>query len=269
MTASTDVTQALKDAENALRDFVANVLGNKHREAWVERAGVTQERLDHWRARKASEAQRQEAGVVEERLIYYADFYDLSTILKKNWSDFATALGDWKRMEVLLKELEHLRDPDAHRRELLPHQKHLILGISGEIRNRIVRYRSKQETAEDYFPRIESVRDSLGHIWVPTPPRLRTMATKAVLRPGDVIDFVVTARDPMDEPISYSMNVDRDVFALPDWQDHGMFSLRIEPGDIRRTFIVRFTIRSQREYHALSDEDDAVEFSYQVLPPKR
>ena len=69
---------------------------------------------------------------MEERLIYYADFYDLKTILKKNWdTSFADALGDWKTFDVWLTELEKLRDPDAHRRELLPHQKSLIIGISG------------------------------------------------------------------------------------------------------------------------------------------
>ena len=70
-------------------------------------------------------------------------------------------------MDVWLSELEKLRDPEARRRELLPHQKHLAIGISGEIRNRLIRYRSKQETSEDYYPRIESVRDSLGNIWTP------------------------------------------------------------------------------------------------------
>ena len=34
----------------------------------------------------------------------------------------------------------------------------------GEIRTRLIRYRSKLETSEDYFPKIESARDSLGNI---------------------------------------------------------------------------------------------------------
>ncbi len=72
---------------------------------------------------------RQSGGVVESRLIYYADFYDIKTILKKQLRDkFAAAFGDWKPMEVYLAQLEMLRDPDAHRRELLPHQKNLALG---------------------------------------------------------------------------------------------------------------------------------------------
>ena len=51
--------------------------------------------------------------------MYYADFYDLRTILKKWAGEFSNALGDWKTIEVWLTELEKLRDPDAHRRELL------------------------------------------------------------------------------------------------------------------------------------------------------
>jgi hypothetical protein len=45
-------------------------------------------------------------------------------------------------MDVFVSELGKLRDPDAHRRELLPHQKHLVYGIAGEVRTRITRYAS-------------------------------------------------------------------------------------------------------------------------------
>ena len=112
-------------------------------------------------------------------------------------------------MEVWLTELEKLRDPDAHRRELLPHQKNLALGLSGEIRNRLIRYRSKLETKEDCFPRIESARDSLGNIWVPDPGlSFKHVSNKNVLRPGDVLDFVITARDPEDLPLKYGMTLE-------------------------------------------------------------
>src|SRR6266536_3397353 len=80
-----DVTQALKDTENSLRDFIALSLRVAFGENWIEKCGVSQERLDRWKSRKDEEAKRQESGVVEERLLYYADFYDLKTILQKNW----------------------------------------------------------------------------------------------------------------------------------------------------------------------------------------
>jgi hypothetical protein len=205
--------------------------------------------------------------VVEERILYYADFYDLGTVLKKNWQEFSPALGDWKTMEVWLKELERLRDPDAHRRELLPHQKHLIIGISGEIRNRIVRYRSKRETAEDYFPRIESIRDSLGNIWTPAAGSMHMMTTGSILRPGDIVDIVVTATDPLGEKLTYgSQIVTRR--AETQWQDTGTFTVRIAESDVRRAFFVELSIKSPRKHHASSSDDDSVLLTYQVLPPK-
>ena len=161
-----DVTQSLNTLRTHYATSLQPTLAQSMAKPGWSILGYPQ-RPTQWNERKAIESKRQDAGVVEERILYYADFYDLKTILKKNWQDFAPALGEWKRLEVWLDELERLRDPDAHRRELLPHQKNLILGISGEIRNRIVRYRSKQEVAEDYFPRLESVRDSLGSIWTP------------------------------------------------------------------------------------------------------
>lgn len=263
-----DVTQSLKDAENALRDFIGAVLSAKHNERWLDHTGVSPDRLARWTERKETEAKRQQAGVVEERILYYADFYDLSTILKKNWGDFAPALGEWKTMAVWLTELERLRDPDAHRRELLPHQKHLILGISGEIRNRIVRYRNKQETADDFFPRIESARDSLGNIFTPGGLGPNIVVTKTILRPGDVIDFVVTATDPLGEELSYSLTVSGFRHESK-WQSSGSLSTRIEEAHISTTFMIDLMVKSPRKYHASPGCDDSVMFHYEVLPPRQ
>src|SRR5262245_42403428 len=104
-----DVTQSLKDAENLLRDFIASELGRKFGKDWTSQCGVTPVRIKKWEERKVIEAKRQEGGVTDERLIYYADFYDLPVILEKHWPLFADALGDWKTMKVFLSELEKLR----------------------------------------------------------------------------------------------------------------------------------------------------------------
>jgi hypothetical protein len=262
-----DTTQALKDAENALRDFMAVVLARCLGQDWSKKCGVSSERLAKWYEIKEVENKRQEAGVVDERLIYYADFYDLKTILKKNWSgELSQAFGDWKTFEVYFDELEKMRDVDAHRRELLPYQKHLVLGISGEIRSRIVRYRSKKETAEDYFPRIESVRDNLGHIWIPAPDRSTSadiVATGAVLRPGDALDFIITASDPENSPLQFGLEITGQSSI---WQDDPSVSFRVTDDHIRRNFYVELLIRSSRKYHARSGYDDKICFSYQVLP---
>ena len=78
-----DITQELRDTENALRDFIQTVLSKEIGPDWVEAAGVSAERIQRWRDRQETEEKRQVAGVVEERLLYYADFYDLKTILNE------------------------------------------------------------------------------------------------------------------------------------------------------------------------------------------
>jgi hypothetical protein len=256
-----DVTQALKDAENSLRDFIAVVLRDKLGEEWVENCGVSSDRLAKWEERRTAEEKRQKFGVVEPRLIYYADFYDLPTILRKHWSGpFSEALGDLKTMEVWLNELSRFRDPDAHRRELLPHQKHLIYGIAGEIRNRLVRYRSKRETSEDYYPRIESVRDSLGNTCIQA---YQLVETGMRVRVADVIEYVITATDPMGEPLQYALYESTDTR----WQDQNVLSLTLGQHHIEKKHSVLLAIRSQRRYHAYRDYDDLAGFVYEVLPP--
>jgi len=263
-----DVTQALRDTENALRDFISATLERSLGPDWLDRCGVTQERIAKWRERKSDEQGRQEAGVVDERLLYYADFYDLKTILKKHWSgDFSDALGEWKRFEAFFDELARYRDPDAHRRELLPHQQSLVVGIAGDIRSRLVRWRSRRERVDDVFPRIESARDSLGNQWVAPNFNIRTTGT--TLRPGDQIDFVVTARDPEDLPLEYRlvMEVFPVRFAAPKWQGSNLLSLTITEAHIG-ALNPELQIRSSRAYHRnpAGGHDDTVTFTYMVLP---
>ena len=67
-----DVTQELKDTENSLRDFIAATLRKAFGKTWIETCGVSQERIASWQKRKTEESRRQESGVVDERLLYYA-----------------------------------------------------------------------------------------------------------------------------------------------------------------------------------------------------
>jgi hypothetical protein len=261
-----DTTQELTDVENALRDFIAAQLSAKFGKDWIDKCRVSEDRIKTWRERQITEQKRQRSGSVDTRLIYYSDFYDLRTILRKNWPLFKDALGDWKTIEVYLSELEGLRDPDAHRRGLMPHQKNLVSGISGEIRNRLIRYRSKQETGEDYYPRIESVSDNLGNFWSPSTGTGICLDTGMKLRPGDILEFVVTARDPLGEPIEYSVDFGLDPWQ---WQVSPEFRRVITEKDVRNRFQICFCVRSNRKFHATKEDIDyVVIFQYSVLPPK-
>lgn len=266
----TDVHQALKEAENSLRDFITRVLEKKLGMDWIEKCGVPSSRIKSWRKLRAAEAERQQTGVGKEGLLYYAELSDLKTILEKQWcGELADALGDLGTMQVFLDELRTLRNPHAHHRELLPHQKHLVLGISGEIRNRLVRYRSKMETSEDYYPRLEGVRDNLGTVWVAEGDYYGTIVpTGNYLRPGDTVQFVVSATDPLGQPLSYGIKLIHHVSGGIHWQDDNVLSVTITKADVGRMCDANIYVRSPREYHAMDDFDDINTFRYEVLPPK-
>jgi len=253
-------TKALKEVENSLRDFISALMNEEKGSEWINSCGISSDRIIQWKERREVEKKKQKFGTPEDRLIYYSDFFDLSSIIDKSWNDkFKAALGDKATILLFLKILDDFRNPDAHRRELLPHQKHLIIGISGEIRNRIVLYRSKKETGEDYFPRIESVRDNLGNLCT---PEHMVVDTKLTLRPGDKLTFVVTATDPLGEALEYSCldNVS--------WQESNIIEIEIENKHIAKEqdFIIR--IRSKRNYHAIGIWDDTAFFRYTILPIK-
>jgi len=257
-----DTTEALRTVENSLRDFLSVVLKAKLGDDWIDKCGVTANRIIIWKERKAEEAKRLRDSATDERLIYYADFYDLNTILKKNWKgEIQQALGDWATIKVFLDLLQDYRNPDAHRRGLLPHQENLVIGISGEIRNRLVLYRSKKETCDDVFPRLESVRDNLGNTWIPE--KAGALETGLTLRPGDCIEYVVEATDPLGSKIFYS------ILNETEWQNSNHLELKLTTKHIGIKYSAIIVIKSDRDYHARSsDRDDFAIFSYTVLPNK-
>lgn len=256
-----DTTEALRTVENSLRDFLSVVLKAKLGDDWVDNCGVTGDRVNLWRDRQAEERQRLKGSAIDERLIYYADFYDLSAIIRKHWDgEIQQALGDLQTIKVFLKILEGYRNPDAHRRGLLPYQENLVVGISGEIRSRLVQYRSKMETGDDVFPRLESVRDNFGNTWIPE--KSGTLNTGLTLRPGEYLEFVVEATDPLGSKILYSILNDME------WQESNHLVLQLTTNHIKKEFEVFIGIKSDRDYHAYNGRDDVAIFSYIVLPNK-
>jgi hypothetical protein len=253
-------TKALKEVENSLRDFISYLMTLEKGEEWIEKSGASADRIIIWKERREVENKKQKFSTPEQRLIYYSDFFDLSTILDKNWNkNFEEALGERKTILLFLKILDDFRNPDAHRRELLPHQKHLILGISGEIRNRIILYRSKKETGEDFFPRIESIRDNLGNYYLLDG---KSINENLILRPGDFLSFVIAANDPLGEPLEYCC------YGETDWQIENSITINIETKHIAKTRGFMLCIRSKRDYHAKDKYDDFGIFTYTILPKK-
>ncbi|WP_444906098.1 hypothetical protein ACJJIR_16005 [Microbulbifer sp. SSSA008] len=264
-----DISDSLKYAENSLRDLLNFILSKQFGADWFYSCGVSDKRIEQWEERKNIDEKK--FGYSDPRIIYYADFYDLKTILKKCWDKgFSDVFGKWKEIEVLLNILEELRNPDAHRRDLLPYQKHLAIGISGKIRAEITEYFSNMETGESYYPRIESVQDSLGNTWAIG--ERNPHDTSCILRPGDQIQFNVAGTDPKGDSLEYTVLPN----ALPyefEWKNNGNFDLTIQNKHVGKKLWVAIAIKSPRDFHAtsvvgLGKVDDVVKFGFEVLPPR-
>jgi hypothetical protein len=109
------------------------------------------------------------------------------------------------------------------------------------------------------------IRDSLGNIATGT--ALAFVRCPQILRPDDLIDFVVTASDPNGAPLQYAMEEpDRRWPVL--WQENNTFSIRILESHIGTSTQFGFFIKGARPHHASRDCDDDSRFVYTVLPKK-
>ena len=127
------------------------------------------------------------------------------------------------------------------------------------------------ESPDDWFPRIESARDNLGTVWVPSPDAsLNSILTKKILHPGDRIEVIITASDPLGGKLMYGIQTIGG--SKPDlctyWQESNEFSIDIQESHISRHISFQFVIKSDREYHANTGFDDHLLLAYQVLPAK-
>lgn len=261
-----NVNQFLRDTENAIRDFLYGLLYNKFGSSYENRLGVSENRVKIWKDRKVEEQKKLASGSIEERLMYYSDFYDLIHIIRKNWSDFPELRDTFhqiKKIEFYLDELEKYRNPDAHRRDILPHQEDLIKGICGEIRSRIIKFRSSTETGESYFPRLEFIRDNLGNYW--QAGQEKSILTNKTLFVGDHIEYLITASDPEGFPLKYYCS------ATELHYDTNKFSFIIEPKSIGIDASIYIGIQSPRKYHAIQGNqlDDWVCFHFTILPERK
>jgi hypothetical protein len=257
-----EIARSIKDAENALRDYIEYILERNLGKEWVEKCGISSGRSDIWRERKAQSEVDQAPNAGEERLIYYVPFEDLYELLTTNWvGDFQATFTDRERLITFLRIIEQYRHPDFQRRELFIHQKHLILGVTGEIQAKIIAYRSLLEVGKEGYPRIEYIKDSLGNIWVPGKPR--RIKTNLTLHPGMTVEFIVQANDPDEMPIEYKIHGQK-------WQSGNILIFEVADKHVQKQAQINITIRSSRKFHAYPlGYDDRVVFEYQILPQEK
>lgn len=239
----------IKEYENILRTVICQVLGDKDDAEFR----VTSDRLSIWKKRRDEEKKIQ----LETRLIYYSDFYDLYTVINKNWLYFKPIFDDKKRFEIFFSEAARYRNTLAHGRELLSYQISLLSGIIGDLKYKIMCYHSKNMNPDDYFLKILKVTDSLGSIWeYGMKPIIHTRKT---LRVDDEIEYIIDAFDPKGRKMAYSINLEGKEINYKS----NKLTLKITSGMVSKITSIILTVRtSKTEYK----NKDSVNFLYSVIP---
>jgi len=262
--AASGVWDDLTTTETVLRDLAEELLREAHDDDWLAKSGLTEERIEKLHEGRDEERRRREGGKVSERLIHYAQFWDLETIFVKNWELFKDCFGDQKELRFHLRRLGTYRNPEAHSRDLLPFEEHLVMGITGEIRNKVTIFRSSRQDEPEHFPRIESAKDSFGNVPSGDVGDL-SVDTDLTLRPGDRVTFDLRAWDPHGRSWTWTVAYDL--------QGHSGFEIEgdrivwnVGEEHIReRAQLIIFLVGSG-PYHRHGTVDDRVSFWYRVLP---
>jgi len=259
--------------ENSLRDLIERVLGERYGEQWADHLGITPERRAEWERRRDEERKKRTAGVIDERLLYYADFTDLFAIIKKNWDpDFLACFGDQTELRVYMEKLADLRNPDAHSRSLLEVEEHLIAGMTGELRQKITIFLSKGGGGPEpeQFARIEEVVDSFGNRVTGAVSGEKLYSAGLILRPGDRLVFRGQAWDPEESPLRWRLFFAAARGSL-ELSGHAFeHEWPITEADIGEDSYVSFSLVSERPFVRLGQHqaDDIATLMYRVLPPE-
>ncbi|WP_146079068.1 hypothetical protein [Pseudoclavibacter sp. RFBA6] len=205
----------------------------------------------------------------------YSEFYELITILSKDWEPVSGALGKKSSTLPLLETFERLRNTVGHSRQLLPFEEELLSGIAGLIRNRVVINLSTSDPVGEYYPRIESVRDGFGNSIEPMSADVRDVElagikdTGLVVRPGDVVHFTCVGVDPQGRKLNWEVSVssggvERGV------SESGMpfeFEWTVLEKDISEFTTVTFVMSaSGAKYHRAGSHDHRAFFAYKARP---
>jgi hypothetical protein len=119
------------------------------------------------------------------------------------------------------------------------------------------------ETKDDIYPRIELIRDSLGTQLLP--PMLSGLATP-VVRPGDVVDLVITATDPHGESLLFGLTPPGCHTDNQLWQEDHTFQFRFHDNHVTERFGIKLWVKTKRPFHAWGWYDDCASIVYVVRP---
>ena len=254
-----DIRQTLLDTEMMLKDFVSMLVTEDKGPSWIRNSGLADARLRELELIRSKFQEDQNVMSSEGRLLNFCDFADLSIIIEYHWSkQFEVAFGYLESVKTYFNTLQKFNNPDAYNRPLMSFEKHLILGVTGTLRNNISVYRSWKEVGKEGFPLIETVKDNFGNLWTMGNPK--KMRTQLSIAEGDILEFVVIGSDPKDEFLEYRIFPNK-------WQTGNVLQHEVTRDNVGKDITFPIGIRSTRKYHAYpAGYDDRITFEYTILP---
>lgn len=244
----------ITEYENSLRSLIIKVIGEKDTAPYK----IAEDRIAKWEEKREIELKKNKGILSENRILYYSDFYDLKTIIHKNWELFAQILQDKKRFEIFFNEIERFRNSVAHGRNLTLSQENLLNGITSDLKNLITVFHNKNEMKDDFFIQIIRVSDNLGNIWDgelggrPQP----------TLRVDDDYELTIDANDPKSRKISYEISLfGSNKFRMK--QDTNRFNFCIPNIMVgKNTFLIASASTPDSEY----ENNEIMQVTLTVLP---
>ena len=265
---------ALTTAERAIRQLMESVYPPAYGEGWLTRVAPEGKPAEWAKRLEAERGKARTRGEAQpsERLIDYGNLYELLQIADQHWAPLSPALGKQRSFSALLGHLEQLRDPIAHSRQLLPFQCDLAAGIAGYIRNKVTIYLSTQDELGEFFPRMESARDSFGNELaggMQEDGLLGSYQTGLTLIPGEVVLFDCTGWDAQGRTLRWDLIGARRVVVDEAVGNEVTLRWEVQPQDIGVTAGVHIRVKADgAAFHryAPGESDGRAFFNYRVLP---
>ncbi len=257
--------------EISLRQLATLVLGAKFGPDWITKIGLKPSTVAILSERRDVEVQRRAPARVDQDLVAYLYLSELRWIVCQHSREFAPILGKKAHYEPFLLRLEGLRNAPCHGRTLLRHERALVEGIAGDIRNRVTIYRSSMDETQKHYPVIESVVDSFGNKIEggEAPVLWRQVHTDLVLAVGEKVHFECRGRDAQDRELIWTLSRGRSpaLDFTPVVGNAVTLTWTVSRDDVGTSAYAFIDLRSDGEFHAHQRYDDRVAFRYRVDPP--
>jgi hypothetical protein len=255
-----DAAEEIAACETALRELIRSIDGN----GW--KSTFTAAQLTDFQDKSETDQRRRRGTRLSNDLLEYVELHHLQKHMQSNWSRYEPALGKKKYFDTFLDRLTGLRNVVAHSRELLPFERALVSGITGEIRNLVVIHRNSENLDQSLWPIIEVAGDGFGTTHTPE-QSYALIHDRTTVRPGDVVDFTARGRDAEGASLKWTCGLRAGVGDIGKATgDEVQFQWVVSTKDIghRKVWIM---LTADREDHRHETWDDAVQFSYLVARP--